>query len=257
MSTLAGEIAGLDLRRARRVPTSRLVRVELRKMADTRAGMWLLIGIAALTCVVGMIYMVTADQPDRTFLKVIAAAAIPQMTVLPVLGILLVTSEWTQRTALVTFTLEPVRMRVVTAKIFAALAFGLGAVVVTLVMGAVLTLIGGNEVAWSGVGAESIAKLALVQEEMVLRGLAFGLLILNSAGAIATYFILPTAVSLLTTTWKAIQDVAPWINFDSGILLQGMTLTNEQWAQFGVTVVIWIAVPFAAGLFRVLRKEVK
>jgi len=257
MSTVAAEIPRLDLSRTRPIPMVRLVRVELRKMADTRAGMWLLIGIATLSAVVGVIYMVTADQPDRTFLKLIAAVAIPQMMLLPVLGILLVTSEWTQRTALVSFTLEPVRMRVVYAKAIAALVFGLGAVIVTLLIGAALTVIGGNEVAWNGVGAVAIGKLALVQEEMVLRGLAFGLLILNSAGAIATYFILPTAVGLVTTTWKAIQDVAPWINFDSGVLLQGMALTNEQWAQFGATNVIWVAVPLAAGLFRVLRKEVK
>lgn len=257
MSTIAGELTGLDLTGSRRVPVARLVRVELRKMADTRAGMWLLIGIAALVGVVSAVFMFTADQPDRTFVKLIAAAAIPQMMLLPVLGILLVTSEWTQRTALTSFTLEPVRMRVVTAKVFAALVFGLAAVTVTVVLGAVVTLIGGNDAAWNGAGVEAIGRLALVQEVMVLRGLAFGLVILNSAGAIATYFILPTAVSLLTTSWKALHDAAPWINFDAGILLQGVPVSSDQWAQFGTTVLVWIALPFIAGLFRVLRKEVK
>jgi ABC-2 type transport system permease protein len=257
MSTISLELKGLDLSSTRRVPMSRLVRVELRKMADTRAGMWLLIGIAVLVGVVSTVFMITADQPDRTFVKLIAAAAIPQMMLLPVLGILLVTSEWTQRTALVSFTLEPVRMRVVVAKVIAALAFGVAAILVTVVVGAALTLIGGNEVAWNGAGADAIGRLALVQEVMVLRGLAFGLVILNSAGALATYFILPTAVSLLTTAWKALHDVAPWINFDAGILLQGVPVSSEQWAQFGVTILIWMALPFAAGLFRVMRKEVK
>src|ERR671918_2616620 len=167
MSTVAVELTGLDLSGSRRVPVARLVRVELRKMADTRAGLWLLIGIAALVGVVSTVFMITADQPDRTFLKLIAAAAIPQMMLLPVLGILLVTSEWTQRTALVSFTLEPVRMRVVTAKIIAALVFGLAAVVVTVVLGAAVTAIAGNDVGWSGVGVDTVAKLALVQESMI------------------------------------------------------------------------------------------
>jgi ABC-2 type transport system permease protein len=145
----------------------------------------------------------------------------------------------------------------VAAKVIAALAFGLGAVIVTVAMGAGVTAIGGNEVAWSGVGADTVAKLALVQESMILQGLAFGLVILNSAGAIATFFVLPTAVGLVTMMWKALEDVAPWIDFDSGVLLQGTTLTNEQWAQFGVTSLIWIALPLGAGLFRVLRKEAK
>ena len=39
---------------------------------------------------------------------------------LPVLGILLVTSEWSQRTAMVTFTLEPSRSRVIAAKFVVA-----------------------------------------------------------------------------------------------------------------------------------------
>jgi ABC-2 type transport system permease protein len=257
MSTIAADIRALDLSGTRPVPMGRLVKVELRKMADTRAGMWLLIGIAALAGVVMTIFTITADPADRTFVKLVGAAVIPQMALLPVLGILLITSEWTQRTALVTFTLEPVRLRVVTAKGIAALAFGLAALIVTVAMGAAVTAIGGNEVAWDGVGIATIGKLALVQESMILQGLAFGLVILNSAGAIATFFVLPTAVSLITMMWKAIEDVARWVDFDSGVLLQGTTLTSEQWAQFGVTSLVWIVLPLTAGLFRVLRREVK
>jgi ABC-2 type transport system permease protein len=257
MSTVAAEISPLDLSRSRPIPMTRLVRVEIRKMADTRAGMWLLIGIAGLAAIVMTIFMITADQSDRTFLNLMGAAAIPQTALLPVLGILLVTSEWGQRTALVSFTLEPVRSRVIAAKMIAALAFGLAAVVVTLVMGAGVTAVGGNAVAWDGVGVDSLGKVALVQESMILQGLAFGLVILNSAAAIATFFVLPTAVGLVTMLWKALEDVAPWIDFDSGVLLQGTTLTSEQWAQFGSTSLLWIVLPLAVGLVRVLRKEVK
>jgi ABC-type taurine transport system ATPase subunit len=89
------------------------------------------------------------------------------------------------------------------------------------------------------------------------QGLAFGLLILNSAGPIATFFVLPAAVSVITMMWKAVEDVAQWVDFDSGVLLQGTTLTSEQWAQFGVTALIWIALPLTSGLLRVLHKEVK
>ena len=256
MSVIAAD-ARLDLRTTRRIPMTRLVRVEIRKMADTRAGMWLLIGIAGLAAVVMAIFMITTDQADRTFLGLMGAAAIPQTALLPVLGILLVTSEWTQRTALVSFTLEPVRMRVVTAKFAAALAFGLAAVVVTLAMGAGVTAMAGNAVAWDGVDAETIGRIVLVQESMILQGLAFGLVILNSAGAIASYFVLPTAVGLVTMLWKALEDVAPWINFDSGIVLRGGALTGEQWAQFGTTSLLWIVFPLLVGLVRVLNKEVK
>jgi len=257
MSSVAVDIARLDLSDDRPIPLTRLVRVELRKMADTRAGMWLLIGIAALAAVVMTIFMATAGEAERTFVRVLAAGAIPQMALLPVLGILLVTSEWTQRTALVSFTLEPVRVRVVSAKVIAALLFGFAAVLLTVFMGAAVSAIGGNEIVWEGAGIGSVAKLAIVQESMILQGLAFGLVILNSAGAIAAFFVLPTAVELVTTYWRALANIAPWINFDSGILVQDTVLTNEHWAQFGVTSLIWIVLPLAVGLVRVLRKEVK
>ena len=65
--------------------------------------------------------------------------ATPQGFLLPVLGILLVTSEWTQRTALVSFTLMPVRGRVLVAKVLAALIAGLAAIVLAMAVAALAT----------------------------------------------------------------------------------------------------------------------
>ena len=47
----------LDVSNTPAVPFGRLVRVELRKLADTRAGRWLLISIAALTLLVLIIQL--------------------------------------------------------------------------------------------------------------------------------------------------------------------------------------------------------
>lgn len=46
---------------------------------------------------------------------------------MPVVGILLVTSEWSQRTAITTFTLVPQHGRVLTAKLLAALVLSAAA----------------------------------------------------------------------------------------------------------------------------------
>ena len=54
---------------------------------------------------------------------------------LPILAIMLVTSEWSQRTALVTFTLEPRRSRVVLAKLVVAQLFTVLTLVVAFVVG--------------------------------------------------------------------------------------------------------------------------
>jgi hypothetical protein len=57
-----------------------------------------------------------------------------------------------ERTALVTFTLEPVRFRFLAAKMIAALLFGLAAVVLALMIAAAATALGGSEGACNNVG---------------------------------------------------------------------------------------------------------
>ena len=59
----------------------------------------------------------------------------PMGILLPVLGVMSVTSEWSQRTAMVTFTLEPSRSRVVAAKFASVMIVAVAALVIGLVMG--------------------------------------------------------------------------------------------------------------------------
>jgi len=259
MSAITESLSTLDIRSTRRVPLSRLVRVELRKMADTRAGMWLLIGVCAITVAAIVIVFAASDPRERTFMRFMTAVALPQQFLLPVLGILLITSEWTQRTALVNFTLEPVRRRIVTAKLIAAMLFGLGAVLIALAVATSATALGGSEVAWQSVEEGEVGKFGVLQASSILQGLAFGLLILNSAAAISTFFILPTAFSIVSTFWKALADVAPWIllNRATEPLIAPGVMTAEEWTRLGVASLIWIVLPMVVGLFQVLRKEVK
>src|SRR4029079_4046913 len=79
------------------------VAVELRKMVDTRAGFWLQVAMVALTVVVVVVRVLVGDTADHTFPSLLAAGLQPAAILLPVLGILLVTSEWSQRTGLITF----------------------------------------------------------------------------------------------------------------------------------------------------------
>ena len=105
------------------MPFLRLVRVELRKSYDTRAGMWLLLTIGLLTLLVeGIVLAVTTVQDEAmNFGDFVGAAAFMTSVVLPVLGIMLVTSEWGQRTAMVTFALEPRRPLIIAAKLVTGL----------------------------------------------------------------------------------------------------------------------------------------
>ena len=187
------------------------------------------------------------------------ATATPQGFVLPVLGILLVTSEWGQRTALTTFALEPSRPRVIGAKIVAALLIGLAAIVVAVALAALATVVGGQDDAWANIGVDDFAKFGLLQISGILQGLAFGLLLLNSAAAIVLYFVLPIAFNIIVTLWTRMQDVAPWIDLGTSQqpLFSGVNLSGEEWAQLATSSAIWILLPLAVGLWRVMRAEVK
>jgi ABC-type transport system involved in multi-copper enzyme maturation permease subunit len=248
----------LDLTATARVPLARLVGVELRKLGDTRAGRWLMIAIALITLAAVTVFALVSAEPDRTLVGFLGVAAAPQGFLLPVLGILLVTSEWSQRTALVSFTLEPRRARVVAAKVLASLLAGAVAIAVALALAAVATLVAGSSTAWDGVTAATLGKFAILQVSWVLQGLAFGLVFLASAPAIVTYLVLPSAFTLLAQLWTGLAPVRPWIDLGfSQLFLYEPSMTGEQWGQLATGTALWILLPLALGLRRVLRAEVK
>jgi len=132
--------AGRELSGA--VPLSRLLQVELRKLVDTRSGRWLLVGIAVLTAAVITVFLFAAPPEELTYSNFVTATGTPQGVLLPILGILTVTSEWGQRTGLVTFTLEPKRGRVAVAKLLAVLLLGLTAVLLALALAVIGNVLG-------------------------------------------------------------------------------------------------------------------
>ena len=251
--------ATLDVSGTPRIPLTRLVLVELRKLADTRSGKWLLIAIGVITLLIVTAVFLTAKPSDRTFLNFMGATATPQGFLLPVLGILLVTGEWTQRTALVTFTMVPARGKVMAAKVAAALLAGLAAIVVALGIAALATVLGGADDAWANIGLDDVAKFGLLQVMGVMQGLAFGLLFLISAAAIVTYFVLPIAFSIVANLWGALQDAAPWVDLNTAQqpLFGATHITGEQGLHLATATAIWVVLPFVLGLVRVLRAEVK
>jgi ABC-2 type transport system permease protein len=254
-----GGTGTLDVSDTPGIPFTRLVGVETRKMADTRAGMWLLAIIVLITVgVVGLI-LVFAPEDARTFESFLGATATPQGFLLPVLGVLLVTSEWGQRAALTTFTLVPRRGRIIAAKVLAAVLFGLAAITVALAVAAAATLVGGHPDPWGGYGLDDLGKFGLLQTMGILQGLAFGMLFLNSAAAIVTYFVLPIAFSVVTSLVESVRDLQPWIDLGTSQvpLFEADGLTGEEWAQLGTGVLLWIVLPLAVGAWRMLRTEVK
>lgn len=249
------------------VPFGRLVRVELRKMADTRAGRWLLISIGAITALVLVIQLAVVVTQDVAvdFRDFMIAMNTPMGVLLPVLGVMVVTSEWSQRTAMVTFSLEPSRGRVVGAKFVATVLVAAAAVVVGLALSTGANLLygalSGDPLRW-GVDATDFAYFFLLHGIGMATGFAFGTLFLNTAVGIVLYFVysfvLPPIFGIGAELIGWFRDLRLWIDFSNAQnpLIQG-TMHGDDWAHLAVSGLIWLVLPLVVGLWRVLRAEVK
>lgn len=243
------------------VPFGRLFKAELRKLADTRSGRWLLIAIIATTPLVVAVMLVTAAPKDLTYDRFVDFTQTPQKILLPVLGILTITSEWSQRTGLVTFTLEPNRKRVLLAKAGATLVLGLMVVMITFGSAAVGNILGAalrhGDGSWS-FGAGGFGDITLVLLTGLAQGLAYGMLLLISAAAIVAFYVLPNLSSVLFSSVPALKGTGRWVDLNKAQgPLYDHHLTGQQWAQVVTATLIWVALPAALGVSRVLRTEVE
>ena len=243
------------------IPMSRLIRVELRKLVDTRAGRWLLLGIALVTVGAVTVYTLAADASELTFEHFVNVSVLPQSWLLPVLGIMAVTSEWTQRTGLVTHTLEPRRSRVLAAKFAATGILGALAIVLAIAVAALANVLGsalmdGNG-SWS-YGLVGLRDTVLFQALSLLQGLALGTLLMNTAAAIVVYFVLPTAFGLLFSMVDSLTRVASWIDISTSQAPPfDHSISGVAWLQLLATTTGWVLAPLAAGLWRLSHREIK
>ena len=237
------------------IPFSRLVRVEWDKATDTRAARWLLALVALSTVGLMLVAVIVPTTFDQTYASYLRVASIAHVILLPVVAILLFTGEWSQRSIMTTFTQEPRRIRVINAKLAVLLVLAGGAAL----FGGVVTAVGLALAAASGRSLETDLSIGTITGYVlymllnVLAGAAFGALVQNSATAIAAYFTLNPAVALLGTTSMLVGD---WIDTET---TWNWVLDND-WGghvpQILFSIVLWVAVPLAAGVVRTIRRDV-
>ena len=235
----------------------RLVAVELRKMVNTRAGFWLQLATVAITVVAVIVRLVVGDAADHTFASVLDVGIKPAAVLLPIAGILLVTSEWSQRTGMITFALVPVRLRVLSAKLIASLVLGVGMLVMAVVVAAAGVLVAspGVDGTWSGV-APLLGQSAVYLTGGMLTGVAFGMVLLASAPAIVALFALPIAWTGVASL-SFFADAAPWLDTRLALApLHKELLSSTQWAQAGTALALWMLLPLVIGTWRITRREV-
>jgi ABC-2 type transport system permease protein len=247
------------------IPFGQLVSVELRKCFDTRAGFWLMasIGLAGLLAT-GAVLLWAPDE-EITYSTFATAIGFPMAIILPMIAVLSVTSEWSQRSGLTSFTLVPHRGRVIASKAADTLGVSIVSVLLAMAIG-VLGTIGGSAVlgvdpVWD-VTTIDLLNISLAQTLGMFVGFMLGAVIRHSAGAIVAYFVYSFVLTGLTEALAQTQDwfadLRPWVdfNFAQGALFNG-SLDATQWANLGVTSIIWLVVPMALGLWTLLRSEVK
>lgn len=239
-------------------PLARLVQVELRKAVDTRAGRWLLVLIALVAVAAAILTGVTGSAGDRNLVHVLGDTSQLVAVLLPVLGILLVTSEWSQHTALTTFTLVPRRDRVIVAKVAAGVLLAAAATVVCVIVSAAVLVAAdsGRGGLWRDAGL-AIGYALIFQILNLLLGVGFGLLFHSTPVAIVVYFAAPTAWSILTGTVSALAGAGRWLDPSTAWNhLAGGTVTATTGAQIATAAAAWIVLPLLAGGWRVLDRPV-
>ena len=250
----------------RPIPTTRLVKIELRKMFNTRSGFWMLVSIGVLSVIATGAVLIFAPDSEIAYENFAAAIGFPMSVILPMIAILGVTSEWSQRSGLTTFTLVPSRGRVIGAKAFATFVVGVVSMAVAFAVGAVGNLLGstimGLDTVWD-VSLAAAAQILLGNLVGMAIGFTLGVVLRNSAAAIVGYFVvsfvMPGILLLLAQVRSWFEDLQPWIDWNEtqAALFDGATNTGEEWAMLASTTAIWIVVPLVVGLLSLRRSEVK
>ncbi|MER7560304.1 ABC transporter permease [Nocardioides sp. NPDC126508] len=246
------------------IPFGRIAGVELRKMFDTRSGFWLMASLVVLSLAATAVTIIFVDADNLDYEGFASAWGMPMSVILPMIAVLAVTSEWSARSALTTFTLVSGRGRVIAAKALVTAAVGVVAIAVAAAVGALgylgVAAVMDLDPVWN-ISFTELAQVTLASEIGMFMGFMLGTLFRSSPGAIVAYFVyalvLPTVSSALasTNTWWA--EHATWFDLNWATMNLYSEMTDKNWAQLGVAGLIWLVIPMIVGLRLVLRSEVK
>ncbi len=253
------------LRSTEKIPLTRIVGVEVQKMFDTRSGFWLLTAVGITATLATIATILWAPEEEISYSSFAAAIGAPMSVILPMIGILAITSEWSQRTGLTTFTLVPHRSKVIGAKLIAILGVGVASIALAFAVGALGNVVGsailGVDTSWDMTLGDS-ALIFLADALGMLMGFTLGILIRSSPGAIVGYFVyalvLPASLGALAAFQDWFADLQGWVDFQfSSTRLYDGDLAASDWGHLATSGLIWLVIPMAIGLFVVTRSEVK
>jgi ABC-2 type transport system permease protein len=236
------------------VTQTRVLRSEWLKMRTLRSTLIVLaltvvalVGIAALIGAVTNSHFASMSPGERANFnavdRVLGGVNIAQLTI-GVLGVLLVTGEYSTGMIRATFAAVPRRLPVLWAKlaVFAVVVF-----VICLAASFIAFFVGQATLGTHGVGLSAPGALravfgvALYVTVVGLLGVAFGFIIRNTAGGIAALFllllVLPGLSNLLPSSWQ--NSIVPYYPSNAGqalYTLHGDHAMMQPWSGFALFV---------------------
>lgn len=243
---------------------SRVLQVEFRKLTSTLSNNVLLLLLAAgavLIAVVCTLNYTSIMQMGVPWMAFAAIINLPATFLVGPLVILLVTSEWSTRSTMTTFTLVPRRSLVIAAKAVVTVVVTLLVWAFGVVLAAVVNVIGSaitNSTASWDLPVLDVLGDASAFLLLVLSAFALALLLHNGPAAIVGFLAIPTALTMAAQLSPKAASIIQWIDLTraSQVALYDMGgASGTQWAHLATAVTVWIVIPLVLGWIRTLRRE--
>jgi hypothetical protein len=236
-----------------RVTLPRVVRSEWTKLRSVRSTRWALlaavvftIGIAALACaIVSHHYpqMSAHDRADFHPLEINFAGVQLAQLAIGVLGVLVITAEYSTGMIRASMTAVPTRLPVLWAKaiVYAAttLVLMVPAALIAFVVGEAIFSRRNIDVSFSAPGVtRAVIGAGLYLTVVGLFGLGLGAIVRNTAGGIALFagimFVLPPLMNVLPASWN--RAASPYLPLQAGQAIMSVTPGNQlaPWTGFGL-----------------------
>ena len=233
----------------------RVLLSEWTKLRSVRSTRWSLavafvftIGIAAIATAVFRHHWPTMNPHDRADFHPLelnlVGVQLAQLAI-GVLGVLVITAEYSTGMIRASMTAVPKRLPVLWGKaaVYGAttLVLMIPSVVIAFIIGQSI-LAGGNQIPHLSLGDPGVARAVvgagLYLTVVGLFGLGLGAIVRNTAGGIATFaalmFVLPPLMNVLPTSWN--NAASPYLPLQAGQAIMSITAGNHlaPWTGFGV-----------------------
>src|SRR5436190_9101886 len=256
-----------------RVTQMRVFRSEWTKLRSVRSTRWSLlaavvftIGIAALACAVvshHWPHMSLQERADFNPLDPNLAGVQLAQLALGVLGVLVITAEYSTGMIRASMTAVPRRLPVLWGK---AVVYGL-VMLVLMVPSTLIAFVVGEaifsgrhiNVAFSDPGvARAVIGAGLYLTVVGLFGLGLGAIVRNTAGGIATFaglmFVLPPLMNVLPPSWN--NAASPYLPLQAGEAIMSTSAGNHLSPSVGLALVCgYTAIAFALAAVLLIRRD--